>query len=91
MLSNVVDPSAVIRREFTNTMVATTSGRIITGLLAEQDAASVTLLDARNNRIKLVRDEIEELRESDVSLMPEKLLENLSPQQLRDLFSFLEK
>ncbi|MCC7452103.1 MAG: c-type cytochrome [Anaerolineae bacterium] len=90
MLSNVVDPSAVIRREYINTMVATTSGRIISGLLAEQDAASLTLLDAQNNRIKFVRDEIEELRESEVSLMPEKLLESLSPQQLRDLFSYLE-
>ena len=90
MLGNVVDPNAVIRREYINYVLITVSGRVVTGLLAEQDAASVTLLDAQNNRIKFVLDEIEGLRESEVSLMPEKILEGLSPQQLRDLFSYLE-
>ena len=63
----------------------------ITGLLAKQDPASVTVLDAENKRIRLTRDEIDELHESEVSLMPEKILESLTPQQLRDLFSYLEK
>ena len=34
--------------------------------------------------------EVEELKESDVSLMPESLYKELSPEQLRDLFSFLQ-
>ena len=90
MLGNVVDPSAVIRREYINYLLVTVTGRVVTGLLAEQDAASVTLLDAQNNRIKISIDEVEELRESEASLMPERILEGLSPQQLRDLFSYLE-
>lgn len=90
MLGNVVDPSAVIRREYINYLLITVSGRVVTGLLAEQDAASVTLLDAQNNRIRFGLDEVEELRESEASLMPERILEGLSPQQLRDLFSYLE-
>ena len=91
MLGNVVDPSAVIRREYINFVVETSSGRILTGLLAAQDAASVTILDAQNKRIKIPRDEIEELVEAEVSLMPEKILAGLTPQELRDLFSYLEK
>ena len=35
--------------------------------------------------------EVQELKESDVSLMPESLYKELSPEQLRDLFSFLQK
>jgi len=91
LLGNMVDPSAVIRREYINYVVETDSGRVVTGLIAEQDAASVTILDAQNQRIKLPRDEIEELQESELSLMPEKILEGLTPQQLRDLFGYLEK
>ncbi len=89
LLANMVDPGAVVRREYISYTLATTDGRIMTGLIAEQDAASMTLLDAKNQRTRVQRDEIEELSESDVSLMPERILEQLSPQELRDLFAFL--
>jgi putative heme-binding domain-containing protein len=91
LLANLVDPSAVVRREYISYIVQTVSGRVLNGLLAEQDAASVTILDAQNQRIKMSRDEIEQIRPSPISLMPEKLLEELSPEQLRDLFSYLEQ
>ena len=59
-------------------------------MLAEENAATVTLLDAQNRQIRIPRDEIEEMFPSEVSLMPERLLEQLSPQELRDLFGYLE-
>ena len=46
LLANVVDPSAVIRADWLAHTVVTRSGRVVTGLLAEQDAAAVTILDA---------------------------------------------
>jgi putative heme-binding domain-containing protein len=91
LLANVVDPSAVIRREYLPYVVTTTSGQVLTGLIAEQDAASVTLLTAENKRIPVPRDTIDELVESDVSIMPEKILEKLTPQELRDLFGYLSR
>jgi putative heme-binding domain-containing protein len=90
LLANIVDPSAVIRREFMNYVVVTTSGRVLTGVMAEQDGAAVTIVDANNQRTKIPRNEIDELREADVSLMPERLLEKLTPQEIRDLFSYLQ-
>jgi putative heme-binding domain-containing protein len=91
LLANIVDPSAVIRREYIAHIIVTTSGRVVTGLIAEQDAASVTLITPESKRVKLSRDEIDEINESDVSQMPEKILETLSPQELRDLFSYLQR
>jgi mono/diheme cytochrome c family protein len=38
----------------------------------------------------LNRVDVEELRESTVSLMPEKLLDELSDQQIRDLLAYLQ-
>ena len=59
LLGNIVDPSAVIRREYMNYVVATNSGRVYSGLMAEQDGASITILDAKNERVKMPRDEID--------------------------------
>jgi putative heme-binding domain-containing protein len=90
LLGNIVDPSAMIRREFMNYVVTTSSGRVLTGVVAEQDAASVTIVDANNQRTRISRNEIDDLHESDVSLMPERLLEKLAPQELRDLFAYVQ-
>ncbi len=90
LLANIVDPSAVIRREYISYVVVTTSGQVLTGLLAEQDGASITILDSKNERVKVQRDEIDTLDEADVSLMPERILDDLTPQQLRDLFAYIE-
>jgi putative heme-binding domain-containing protein len=91
LLANIVDPSAVIRREYMNYVVLTDSGLVVSGLLADQDAASVTILDAKNQRIKVPRNEIESLEESEVSLMPERILETLTPQEIRDLFAYVQE
>jgi putative heme-binding domain-containing protein len=90
LLASIVDPSSVIRREYLNFIVTTTSGRILTGLIAEQDGASLTILDANNQRTRITRDEIDEIHEAEASLMPERLLEPLSPQERRDLFAYLQ-
>jgi putative heme-binding domain-containing protein len=91
LLANIVDPSAVIRSEYVSYVVLTDSGLVLSGLLAEQDAASVTILDAKNQRIKVPRNEIDSLEESEVSLMPERILDALTPQEIRDWFAYLQE
>jgi putative heme-binding domain-containing protein len=90
LLASLVDPSAVIRKEYLAYTIETTDGRLLTGLLVEQTPAAVTLLDGKNQRTKVARDRIAALRASPVSLMPEDLLKELRPQQLRDLFAYLQ-
>lgn len=91
LLANLVDPSAVVRREYLGWVLETTSGQVLTGLLVAEDGASITLVDAQGRRQSLARSDIASLAESPVSLMPERLLEPLSPEELRDLFSYLER
>jgi putative membrane-bound dehydrogenase-like protein len=90
LLVSIVDPSAVIRKEHLAYNVQTTDGRSLSGLIAEQTPNAVTLLDGKNQRTKIARDKIESMQESPVSLMPENLLKELKPQELRDLFSYLQ-
>lgn len=90
LLTNLVDPGSFIRMEYLTYVIVTQSGSVLSGLIAEQDAASLTLVDGKNQRTRISRDQIEEMTESTTSLMPEKLLEPLSPQELRDLFAYLQ-
>lgn len=90
LLVSTVDPNSVIRSQYLNYVVTTQSGAVLQGVLAEQDAASITLVDAKAQRHKVARSEIDEFKESTASLMPERLLEPLTPQELRDLFAYLQ-
>ncbi len=90
LLSQVVDPSAFIRPEYVNHNVEMKDGRSLTGLIAEQSASALTLLDAQNQRTILNRAEVKEINASAISLMPEGLVESLTPQQVRDLFAYLQ-
>jgi putative membrane-bound dehydrogenase-like protein len=90
LLSSIVDPSAVIRKEYLAYVVSTTKGQLLTGLIAESTPQTLTLLDAKNERTIIPRDQIEDLKPSPQSLMPEGLLDDLDDQQVRDLFSYLQ-
>jgi putative membrane-bound dehydrogenase-like protein len=90
LITQVVDPSSVIRQEYVAYNLTTTDGRSLTGLLAESTPQAVTLLDAKNERTVIARDRIDELAPSPVSLMPEKLLDPFDDQQICDLFSYLQ-
>jgi putative heme-binding domain-containing protein len=90
LLVSLVDPSAVIRKEYLSYTAETRDGRLVTGVVTAQTAATVTLTNAKAEPTTLKRDEIASLRESAVSLMPEGLLTALKPQELRDLFGYLQ-
>jgi len=90
LVQNIVDPSAVIRQEFMSHVAVTKDGQVLTGLLAESTADTITLVDSKNQRTVLKRSDLEELKESPVSLMPEKLLDDLTDQQIRDLVAYLQ-
>jgi putative membrane-bound dehydrogenase-like protein len=90
LLTNIVDPSAMIRPEYVSQVVVTNDGRSLTGLVVESTPQAITLVDSKNERTVLARDKIEEMTPSPVSIMPEKILDPFDDQQLRDLFSYLQ-
>lgn len=89
MLLSIIDPSGAMRAEYVAYTVATVDGRVLTGLMAESTPQTVTLLDDKNKRTVVPRSDIEEIKESPVSLMPEKILDPLSPKEIRDLWAYL--
>ncbi len=91
LIQNIVDPSAVIRQEFMTHVAMTKDGQVLTGLLGESTPRTITLVDAKNGRTVLKRSDLEELKESPLSLMPEKLLDDLLDQQICDLVAYLQQ
>jgi putative membrane-bound dehydrogenase-like protein len=90
LLVSLVDPAGVVRKEFQAYNVATKDGRVLSGLIVDQTPEVLTLRGAKGERNRVVRSDIEHLKEMDTSLMPESLYKEFSPEQLRDLFSFLQ-
>jgi putative heme-binding domain-containing protein len=90
LLESIIDPSAVIRKEFLSYTVETKDGRTLSGLIADQSPANVTLLASGGARSVVKRSDITSINESQISLMPEGLVNAFKPQQLRDLFAYLQ-
>lgn len=90
LLENIVDPSASVSKDFRMQIARTVDGRVVTGLLQSRNDQSLTLVNA-TERIVLPLQEIEELKESEVSVMPAGLLDPLTERQIRDLIGFLQK
>ncbi|MCC6509920.1 MAG: c-type cytochrome, partial [Pirellulaceae bacterium] len=89
LLVSLVDPSSVIRKEYLSVIVRTVDDRILTGIAKAQTGGQLNLLTAKNETLTVAADEIAEVRDSPVSLMPDDLIRQLTPQELRDLFAYL--
>jgi putative membrane-bound dehydrogenase-like protein len=90
LLRSLVDPNAVIRSQYLSTVIATTGGQIVTGLIAERDNGRIVLIDSKAERQTIPLESIESMKDSDVSIMPEGVLSKMSPQEVRDLFAYLQ-
>jgi putative heme-binding domain-containing protein len=90
LIEAIVYPSASFVRSYESVQVMTDDGRAVSGLIANEDAESITLTTGIDQRVRVQRDEIEAFRPSPVSIMPAGLDQQLSPQELADLIRFLK-
>jgi putative heme-binding domain-containing protein len=67
----------------------TNDGRVLTGLVSEENEQRVVLKIQGGKVETIARDEIEEMTVSPLSLMPEGVEKQLTPEELADLFAFL--
>jgi len=88
LLSNVVDPSAVMAKEYIPHVIATDDGRVITGIIKSQDQNSVSV-QTQNELLVLPRGEIAGMKPSEKSMMPDDMLKPLGPGEVRNLVAYL--
>ena len=89
LLSNVFDPSLVIGAAYQARMIRTTEGRVLNGIPTEDNDQRV-VLKLQGGKIEVIpHDEIEAMKTSELSLMPEGLEKQLKSEEIADLFSYL--
>lgn len=89
LLENIIDPSAVVNKDFRMTIIAMEDGRVLNGVILEQTDRTLTL-QSLTEKITLEKSEIEEMQPTNLSPMPEGQLEKLTPEQIRDLIGYLK-
>jgi putative membrane-bound dehydrogenase-like protein len=88
VVSNIVDPSAVVSKEFRMSLVRHTDGRVLSGLLVSQDDERL-VLQTLKEKLTIPREDVADLSLSTLSAMPDGLLQPLKPEQVRDLVAYL--
>jgi len=89
LLVNILNPNLDIQPGFHAYNCELKSGEILFGLLASENAVSITFKIPDGATKAILRSDIKSLKSANLSLMPEGLEEGLSPQKLADLISFL--
>jgi putative heme-binding domain-containing protein len=89
ILESIYYPSRVISDQYRSVMIVTKKGQQLTGLAAPQ-GDTVTVLQSDGSKVTLKKSDIDQQYASLVSVMPEKLQDLLTKQELADLFAYLE-
>src|SRR5207237_9396778 len=84
VLDNVLDPGAIVPREYKVHVLRLTDGRVVQGVIAEETPQTIAVQTA-NDIVHIPIAEIEARKKSPLSMMPEGVFDLLSPDDLRDL------
>jgi putative heme-binding domain-containing protein len=89
LLGNIVDPSAVVTKDFQMTAFTLADGRTVNGIATVETDRVVTVQTA-TEKVTIAKSDIENRKPSTLSLMPDGLIQPLSPKETRDLFKYLQ-
>jgi putative heme-binding domain-containing protein len=89
LLSNILDPSAVMGKDYQATTIRTKSDRVVTGLLKSEDNNAITL-QTENDTLIIPKSEVDARKLSEISMMPEGLLANMTKDDARHLLAYLK-
>ncbi len=89
VLLNILDPNRDVMPQYQSYVVATTSGRVVTGMIADETANSVTIRQPDGGDETVPRHQIEELRSTGLSFMPEGLEKQINVPAMADLLAYI--
>jgi putative heme-binding domain-containing protein len=89
LLISILDPNREVDPKYVQYTVLTVDGLAASGMIAAETATSVTLTGAEQVTTTIPRDDIEELRSTGMTLMPEGFEKMLDKQAMADLIAFL--
>jgi putative membrane-bound dehydrogenase-like protein len=90
VMLNVLDPNREVKPQFLSYVVVTDAGKTVTGMIATESANSLTIRRPDGTTVELLRTEIEQLKSTGLSFMPEGLEKQLDRQAMADLLAYLD-
>jgi putative membrane-bound dehydrogenase-like protein len=90
LITAVLSPSAKISSGYEPTILALTDGRIVTGIVKAETTDALEVQDENAKLIRIPKDDVEDRKRSDVSIMPTGLAQGISPGDFADLIRYLE-
>jgi len=90
LLIAMLDPNQAVDPRYQAYVVVLNSGRSVTGLIAEETASGLTLLAPEGKRESALRSEVDEIRSTGKSLMPEGFEQNATTDDVNDLWAFFK-
>lgn len=88
LLENIVDPSAVVNKDFLMTSFTLADGRVVNGIVVSENETTLSVQSAQA-KVTLLKSDVEERALSKQSLMPEGALQPLAANQIRNLVKYL--
>jgi putative heme-binding domain-containing protein len=88
LLENVLDPNAIVAREFRMVNFVLADGRSVGGIVQRENDAAVTVRTV-NETLVIAKADIETRKDTNQSIMPEGLFDALKPDEVRDLVAYL--
>jgi putative membrane-bound dehydrogenase-like protein len=88
ILENIIDPSAIVAKDYQVTVFETKDGRVILGIIKQETDKAVTV-QTQNERIVLPLGDIASRKQSPLSMMPEGQLNAMTMTEARDLVGYL--
>ena len=88
VIRNLIDPNEEIDAMYRLTTVVTVDGRLFNGFVVQQDDQGITVR-TQDTIVKLAMKDVDKVSTSNVSMMPEGMLNTLTDEQFRDLLAYL--
>jgi putative heme-binding domain-containing protein len=90
LVESIIHPSHVISSQYAAKTVLTTDGRQLTGLVVPGPAGETIVVQPSGEKVSLTARQIEAVKPSKLSPMPDGLLDPLTIEEIADLFAFLQ-
>ena len=88
LLDNTINPSAVVPDTYRISNITMKDERAVSGIVLNQTGQMLTIQTVSEKQT-LQKSDIDTIKPSQLSMMPDGLLENLSESQVADLFAYL--
>ncbi|MBM83050.1 MAG: dehydrogenase [Planctomycetaceae bacterium] len=88
LLENIVDPSASVAANFRSSTIRLDGGQVINGVVLTTTDKTVTI-QTKQETLTVDAGDIEAIRQTKLSLMPDGVLKTLDANAIRDLFAYL--